>query len=429
MTSIGLLSRLEPRARSASLAPGLAAPVYDPLWLLSRQLAVGELDGDGGGSLVEALIRGSVARLTHYVPPDGKPRAYDPRALPLDAVVEATRVRGEPRWTARLRVDVGRELVACLRARAAGDQIAAFLSAFRIDPASAALRAVDPAGARLLGVAAGRLPDGERLYRELVPALRTGTLPGAPTVPPDAAQRVLDAEIDWLRWLDAVLLEPAPGADAWLDARMEYDFAVQATGAAATQRLHAPDYRGGELEWWAFDADAPSAGEPGAAPADELELTVLPTPVRFRGMPAPRWWEMEENEVDLGAIDAAPSDLARMALLEFGLLFGNDFYAVPVQLPVGTLTTLRAVVVTDTFGARILIRPTAAPAARRAGHAGRCSRSARPRARSPTPCCSHPAPPSDSRAAHSRSCRCSETRWPIWHGRSRSASRARRATA
>src|SRR3712207_8586377 len=47
---------------------------------------------------------------------------------------------------------------------------------------------------------------------------------------------------------------------------------------------------------------------------------------------------------------------ARMALLEFGFLFGNDFYAVPIQLPIGSLTSLASVVVTDTFGARILIR-------------------------------------------------------------------------
>jgi hypothetical protein len=84
-------------------------------------------------------------------------------------------------------------------------------------------------------------------------------------------------------------------------------------------------------------------------------------------MPAPRWWQLEENEFDLGAIDASPSDLARMALLEFTLLFGNDFYAVPIQLPVGTVTQLSSVIVTDSFGARILIRPSAPPAARQAG--------------------------------------------------------------
>ena len=149
--------------------------------------------------------------------------------------------------------------------------------------------------------------------------------------------------------------------------RMEYDFAVEARNSTTVQVLVAPDYRGGELDWYAFDAAAPTAGDPTADEPAEIDITVLPTPVRFRGMPAPRWWEMEENEVDLGAIDAAPSDLARMALLEFALLFGNDFYAVPIQLAVGTLTQLSSVVVTDTFGARILIGHSSTPTARRSG--------------------------------------------------------------
>ena len=77
-------------------------------------------------------MRGAVARLTHYLPPDGLARPYDPRALPLDAVVEATTVRGTTPWTARLRVDVGRELVACLRDRGAVAYVGLFVAAFAI---------------------------------------------------------------------------------------------------------------------------------------------------------------------------------------------------------------------------------------------------------------------------------------------------------
>ena len=57
--------------------------------------------------------------------------------------------------------------------------------------------------------------------------------------------------------------------------------------------------------------------------AETVATTVLPTAVRFNGMPAARWWELEDAQVDLGAVDAAPSDLARLALLEFALVFGT----------------------------------------------------------------------------------------------------------
>jgi hypothetical protein len=56
MRTIDFLVRLEPRSRGASLAHGVATRVHDTLWLLSRQLTVGELEGDSGGTLVEARV-------------------------------------------------------------------------------------------------------------------------------------------------------------------------------------------------------------------------------------------------------------------------------------------------------------------------------------------------------------------------------------
>ena len=76
-------------------------------------------------------------------------------------------------------------------------------------------------------------------------------------------------------------------------------------------------------------------------------------------MPNARWWEFEDETMDLGAADAGPSDVARLALLEFGLVYGNDFFAIPLQLPIGTLTRITSLVVTDTFGMRLEIEPAA----------------------------------------------------------------------
>ena len=73
------------------------------------------------------------------------------------------------------------------------------------------------------------------------------------------------------------------------------------------------------------------------------------------------------------SIDAGPSDVARMALLEFALVYGNDFFAMPLRLPVVPRADHRA------LGGRLLRPSTTDPArgARRrpAGRiAGRCSR-------------------------------------------------------
>ena len=88
----------------------------------------------------------------------------------------------------------------------------------------------------------------------------------------------------------------------------------------------------------------------------EITRTAIPAPVSFRGMPAMRFWEFEDAQVDFGAVDAGPTDLARMLLVEFALTYGDDWFVVPVELDVGSLYRTRSLVITDTFGVRMLIK-------------------------------------------------------------------------
>ena len=45
-----------------------------------------------------------------------------------------------------------------------------------------------------------------------------------------------------------------------------------------------------------------------------------------------------------------------MLLTEFALVFGNDWCVVPQEVEIGSLTTIGGLIVTDTFGERLLIR-------------------------------------------------------------------------
>ena len=72
-------------------------------------------------------------------------------------------------------------------------------------------------------------------------------------------------------------------------------------------------------------------------------------------MPASRWWEFEDASVDFGAVDAEPDDLARMLLVDFAITYGNDWFVIPVDVPVGSICKINSLVVTDTFGVRTLI--------------------------------------------------------------------------
>jgi hypothetical protein len=140
---------------------------------------------------------------------------------------------------------------------------------------------------------------------------------------------------------------------------MEYAFSIGTRLSDHEHVLTAQEYFEGHLDWYAFDANHEVAL--GAATDNaftEITRTAIPAPVSFRGMPAARFWEFEDAQVDFGSVDAGPTDLARMLLVEFGLAYGNDWFVIPIEVDVGSLYQTRSLVTTDTFGIRTLIKPT-----------------------------------------------------------------------
>jgi hypothetical protein len=84
--------------------------------------------------------------------------------------------------------------------------------------------------------------------------------------------------------------------------------------------------------------------------------------VTFRGAPAARFWELEDANVAYGLVPAGPTDLAHLLMIEYASTYGNDWLIVPLSLPVGSVTRVDSLVVTDTFGVRSLLRPLGDPA-------------------------------------------------------------------
>src|SRR5512134_177534 len=113
MPSITSWLRIEPRVRSADLNKGLQARVYDPLWLLARQWQIGEFQGEDTGTPVLARWRGDSAPISRYfagaIKPDTQMSAprYDPRATPLEALVERQPPRQPAPESLRLAVESG----------------------------------------------------------------------------------------------------------------------------------------------------------------------------------------------------------------------------------------------------------------------------------------------------------------------------------
>jgi hypothetical protein len=334
-----VLVRLELETRDGSLAPGLAARVADAAWLLGRQWMLGELEGDDGGTPIEVSIAADLHRLSRFqvgrtvIP-------FSPEAVPLDAIAECVAVRAPSVWTLRERIDAGRELVRQLCEAGGDTRVAELASSYAFPAADVALRSSDPVAAALLDVVAGRIPDGALLAEEFLPTRKLT----ARELDSGALTAALDG---WRTWLRASLLEPPPGAkdSAWQTDRLEYRFSVGS--ASLGDAFLAPGHRGAELDWYAFDR---FPGSPPSDPPQKLNVTARPAPLTFRGMPASRYWEFEDAKVDLGSVEASACDLARLALLEFAFVHGNDVFLVPLQLPVGSFCEIQSLVVRDTFG-------------------------------------------------------------------------------
>jgi hypothetical protein len=123
--------------------------------------------------------------------------------------------------------------------------------------------------------------------------------------------------------------------------------------------LTAQEYFEGHLDWHAFDVNPEvTLGAATDNALTEITRTAIPAPVSFRGMPASRFWEFEDAQVDFGSVDAGPTDLLRMLLVEFALAYGNDWFVIPIELEVGSLYRTRSLIITDTFGVRTLIKPS-----------------------------------------------------------------------
>jgi hypothetical protein len=336
------------------MAPGLEARTADPLWLLARQWQVGEFRGEDAGSPVGVRVRAECAPLSRFRGEGagtGSPAADLDPGLPLEAVVER-----EPTALARdlrLAAELGQEFLRCLREAGAEYAVPLAIEHYPLSATPPGPGApVDDATTGYLAVVAGRCPDGVALWLDLADR-------PLPSRIPVAAPYLRHLEQAVARWRDHAGLPTDAGTDhrAWNRERFSYAFAVSARDSAGESVLTAAEYDGNRLDWYHLDV-RPGDTLGAAADAEDLTRTALPTAAAYPGMPALRWWEFEDARVHWGGIEAEPTDLARLLTAEYAATYANDYFLVPFDLPVGAVTRVRSVVVTDTFGEQFLVPPS-----------------------------------------------------------------------
>ena len=350
-------NRLEPLPQSTDLVPALQASIADPLWLIARQWQFLELAGEDAGTPIEVRVDAEAAPISRYLPgalgDDSATRAvpYASAGLPLEVAVEREPARVAH---ARLAADAGMYFLRLLDVPGLAQRRDDFIAAYPLDvPATADDAGADTGGSAWRSVWQGRALDGRKLAAALEPFRdATGKLtgvPATPKIPPGQQAKVLDVLRRWIAWFDDALVETG-AADAWNPRRQEYAFATSARVTNGEITLAADEYADGDLDWYAVDAVAPSLGASTTPPAALHLRPTMPAPVEYPGKPADRFWEFEDAAVQLGAVSAGPTDLSRLLLVEFALIYGNDWFIVPVRLPVGSLVRLTSFAVRDTFG-------------------------------------------------------------------------------
>lgn len=383
MPSITSWTRLEPRCRDAEMTRTVSARLFDPLWMLTRQWQTGEFLGEDAGTPVVARARARSTLLTRCFLGDlpantdtVAPR-YDSTKLPLEVMVERERAR--PLATAnpadavaklRLVVEGGLHWLRLLAAKPLGKSYRdAWIARYALAlPAPAVMESLDTASARYLRCMAGRVPDARRLDAALrVPGGGDPVLDPALNIAAADRAEVLQAAREWLAWWDTLFSEPAAGAaEAWLPERLEHAVSVAgtfSTNPADERCLTAGEIYEGDVDWSDFDLDLEARIGAGSDTAFEsLVQTVIPAPLSFKGAPAPRFWEFEDARIDVGLMAVGPADLAHLMMIEYASSYGNDWYLMPLDLRVGSLTRIESLVVTDTFGVRHLLRPIGDPA-------------------------------------------------------------------
>lgn len=359
-------TRLEPQSVSGDPLPGLEARIHDPVWMLARQWQLGEFEGEDAGTPIAVHVRTRTVRATAWRPGDSPGAPQPARALADGALLDPL-VEREPTSAdgpgLRQRAEAGAQLLDDLGDAGAGDVRAALIAACPLDPG--ADDPFDRAAPRLRLLLTGRLPDGERAARGLeagAPAWLAGAAdPGA----------ALDAATRWLAWYRAAVSPlPDPSADSWIDERLEYRFSVRLGSRDAQTVLRAPSFGGGRVDWYDFDHEPNGflelPDDPPAGAVEEREATMRCAPLRFAGMSADRYWQFEDGQVNMGALESQPHDPARLCLAEFALIYGNDWIIAPLDVDAGTLTLVMEVSYTTTFGERIFV-----PEADDAGRSGR----------------------------------------------------------
>jgi hypothetical protein len=200
------------------------------------------------------------------------------------------------------------------------------------------------------GAAAERAMDGIALLEYLEDSGHAAH-DGIGAAPADEARLATLAQ-KLRSWFRSLIVQPdAPESEAWLPSRLEYQFGCSATDGSGEQVMRAEEYFHGTLDWHALDRMPPGSrlGDAPIPPADPDRRvhTFVPTEVTYEGMPRTRWWAFEDGRTNFGDVRPDTTDLGKLLLMEFALVYANDWFVLPYTMDIGRVAEVQGIAVTS----------------------------------------------------------------------------------
>lgn len=356
-------NRLEGRPRTANFARAMRAEVRDPLWMLARQWQMGEFEGDDAASPVFVKAHLKTTKLRKYQPGDHDVHVFNDD-IPLEARVECRPLAMEQAGQSvalDIRLMLGRYWFKLLGDK---DLETAYIQAYSIELPDRAQPEGAPIFAHLevwqsWAAVAGRRMDGYAFFQYL--KADSGNRASDGIAGADAGIDALGDQ--FVTWAGSFFIQPAGGQDAWNPNRLEYQFQVAAPHGETEKVLVAEEYYHGHLDWYNLDHDKQQVllGEDVLPEEEHPEQThthtFIPTALSFDGMPNTRWWTFEDGKTNFGEMRPNRTDIGRLLVMEFALVYANDWFLFPFTVEAGTLAEVRGMAVTNVFGERTWIEP------------------------------------------------------------------------
>lgn len=366
-------NRLEGRPRRPDFTRALKAEVRDAMFMLSKQWQMGEFLGNDAGSPATVKVQLATTRLRTYKAARGVTLTFD-ESLPLEARVERRALpltMDDNPMSLDIRLLMGRQWLKMIKPIA--DYKTAFVEKYSIEVPNPtaeedAYICAHQEAFQLAAALAGRRMDGGALYAYLTGGTGRHAWDGIPSILSTHHSAIDDVAGAFVRWFTTTFAQPpSKDEDAWVSDRLEYQFACAAPEGATETVFDAQEYYHGRLDWYNLDVDrsrhtlgVPS--HPAPNPQNEQVQSLIPVPISYDGMPNTRWWAFEDRRVNFGAVTPATTDLGKLMFLEFGLVYANDWFLIPLTLDAGSLARVRGMAVTNVFGERFWIAPAGAGA-------------------------------------------------------------------